>query len=57
MNLLKDQIVQTIGNNAAQRVSILAGQFTRSVPEEKEAILAGLEFERWLAESCEECRN
>jgi hypothetical protein len=57
MNLFKDQIIQTIGNNAAQRVSSLAGQFTRSVPQEKEAILAGLEFERWLAESCLEWRN
>jgi len=57
MNLLKDQIIQTIGNNAAQRVSSLAGQSARSIPEEKETILAGLEFERWLAESCEECRN
>lgn len=55
MGELKDQIVQLIGHQAEHEVARLAGEFARAASEDKEAILAHMEFERWLAESCWLC--
>ena len=55
MTELKDQILQFVRDNAARRAAKLAGEYVRARPEEREAILAGLDFERWLAEACQEC--
>ena len=55
MTELKDQMLRLIQHDAARKASEFAGQFVRAAPEEKEAILAGIDFERWLAETCEEC--
>jgi len=52
MTNLKDQMVLAIARNAANKTAELAGEFAHAVPEEKEAIAAGLDFERWLAETC-----
>jgi len=49
-----DQILRGIRDRAWAEAKRLAGEFARAASEEKEAILAGLEVERWLAESCEE---
>jgi len=35
-----------------QQALVLAGEFARAASEEKEGILAALEFEKWLAEAC-----
>ena len=55
MGTLKDQMVELIGRQAEQEVARLAGEFARAASEDKEAILAHIEFERWLAESCWLC--
>ena len=55
MTNLKDRMVQFVGQNAAARVAVLAGELVPATPDEKEAILAGMDFERWLAETCEQC--
>ena len=55
MTELKNQMLQVIRHNADKKVAELAGEFVRVVPQEKEAILAGIDFERWLAETCQEC--
>jgi len=55
MTNLKDGMVQLVGQNAAARVAVLAGELVHATPDEKEAILAGLDFEGWLAETCEQC--
>lgn len=52
---LKDQMVRAVANSAATKASTLSGEFVHAPPEEKEAILAGIDFERWLAETCQEC--
>jgi len=57
MAMTKDQILRVIQNNAAQKAAAFAGQFVRSKPQDKEAILAGLDFERWLEQCCRECLN
>ena len=55
MTELKDQILQFVRDNAARRAAKLAGEYVHAAPEEREAILAGLDFERWLAGACQEC--
>ena len=41
-----------VARNAADKIANLAGEFVHAAPEEKEAIAAGIDFERWLAETC-----
>ena len=55
MGKLKDQMVELIGRQAEQEVARLSGEFARAASEDKEAILAHMEFERWLAEACWLC--
>jgi len=55
MSKLKDQIIRLIEKNAAGKVATLAGQYVRAKPEEREAIQAGIEIERWLAETARQC--
>ena len=55
MSKLKDQIIRLIEQNARSKVAVLASEYVRAKPEEKEAIQAGIEIERWLAETCQEC--
>ena len=51
---VKDIIVRRIRDRAVSRAGVLAGELARAKSEDKEAILAGLEFEKWLAEACED---
>ena len=55
MSKLKDQILRLIENNAAEKVATLAGQYVRAKPQEREAIQAGIEIERWLSETARQC--
>jgi hypothetical protein len=52
---LKDRIVDLIRQKAARRAALFAGELVHAAPEQKEAIRASLDFERWLAETCEVC--
>jgi hypothetical protein len=54
MGELKDRIIRLIEQNAAKKVSELSGEYVQPESGEKEALAAGIEFERWLAESCQE---
>jgi hypothetical protein len=55
MSKLKDQIIRLIKQDARARVAALAGCYADAGPEEREEILAGIEFEQWLADSCAFC--
>jgi hypothetical protein len=55
MTMLKDEMLWLIHQDSVRRVAAMANQYPHALPEEREAILAGLEFERWLAETCQEC--
>jgi hypothetical protein len=55
MSKLKDQIVELIGEQAEQEARQLAGEFARAASEDRELILAQLQYEQWLAETCWEC--
>ena len=55
MGKLKDQIVRLIEQDARARVAAMASSYPHAKPEEREEIMAGIEFERWLAETCHIC--
>jgi len=55
MTQWKDRIIRCIEQNARQRAATLASSYLRARPEEREAIMAGIEYERWLADTCREC--
>lgn len=50
----KDVILRGIKERALRRVGRLAGELARAASEDRELLLAGMEFERWLAENCQE---
>lgn len=49
---LNDILVATIAHRAEEEARHLAGEFLRAASEEKEQILAQLEYQKWLAETC-----
>jgi len=51
----KKRILRRIKQNARERVAKLASSYLQAEPEEREEIQAGIEIERWLAETCREC--
>ena len=55
MSKLKDQIVRLIEQDARVRVAALASSHPHARFEEREEILAGIEFEQWLADTCAFC--
>ena len=57
MDMLKKTMLAVVEVRARVALGELATELVRSPPAEKEAILAGIEFERWLAAGCRECRK
>jgi hypothetical protein len=51
----KDLVLQNIEAKARQRVGHLARQLVRAPSAQREVVLAEMEFERWLAETCQLC--
>ena len=51
----KNKILAAIQRKSEQRIGQLAGEYTRSKPEEREVIMAGIQFERDLADCCQMC--
>ena len=56
MRMTKDLILQIVEVKARQKLAQLACEIVRAESHDREMILAGLEFERWLADSCRDCR-
>ena len=54
MDPAEDLILGSIEAEARREVAHLAGEFARAASAEKEELLAALEYERWLADSCRE---
>ena len=50
----KKRILRHIEQEARQRMAILANSYLHVPPEQREEIQAGIEIERWLAETCRE---
>jgi len=55
MENLKDLLVGAIEERAWYRLGKLAGELIRTKSEKKELVLAEIDFQDWLAESCEIC--
>ena len=50
----KRRLLQEIEQKARQRMAQLANSYLHVPPEQREEIQAGIEIERWLAETCRE---
>jgi len=57
MDKTKDILLEVIRERAEREAACLAGEFARAASEEREALLAAMEFERWLAECCAEAQT
>ena len=54
---VKDIKLEQIRRRSLAEAEQLAGEFARAASEDREAILAALEFEKWLAQSCAEAQT
>lgn len=52
METLRNRLLIGIENRARRRAAAFASQLVEGNVENREAVQAGIEFERWLAESC-----
>ena len=48
-------LIEDIEQRACRRIGQLAKDLVLAKPQEKEVVLAELQFERWLADSCRQC--
>jgi hypothetical protein len=51
----KEMKIRQIQQNSRLRAGEFARQLAGSTSDKKEEILAGLEFEKWLADTCCQC--
>ena len=56
MDNTKDFLLEVVRRRSEEEAACLAGEFARAASEDREAILAAMEFERWLAECCAEAQ-
>jgi len=54
---LKEALLDEVRYRAEAEARRLSCEFVRAASEDKEAILAALEFEKWLAEGCAACQE
>jgi hypothetical protein len=57
MNALKRQILKQIAQRAAARAAALSMEYMKANPQDREAVVAGIRFEKWLSQTCEFCLN
>ena len=55
MRSKKDILVEIIRRRSQRKVAHLAGELVRATSEDKEDILAEIQFNRWLADICQDC--
>ena len=55
MKGIKESLLEAICQRSEQEAACLASEFARAASQDKEAILAALELEQWVAASCEIC--
>ena len=57
MNVLKINLLRIVRQKAAERAAALSREYINAKPWEKEAIVAGINFEKWLSQACDMCLN
>lgn len=55
MNQWKDQKIERIRKKLEAEAAYLAGEFARAASNEREAILAEMEFDQWMVDTCDIC--
>jgi len=55
MHELKKRALEAIEDKAVQRIGRMASQYVRSDPKDREAIMAGIAFERELTDNVQLC--
>ena len=55
MRNIKEQLLRGIEAKATRRTGRLASELVRARSRDKELILAELEHQRWLADTCGDC--
>ena len=55
MNVLKRQLLRQVGLRSAARAAALSRLYIRARPHDREAIMAGIRFEKWMTDVCEFC--
>ena len=55
MRNTKELLLAVVEAKARRRTGQLACRLIRATSADRELVLAELEFERWLAESCRDC--
>lgn len=56
MQTTKDLLLRILEVKAQRREGRLAHAFVRAASDDREMILAEMQFERWLADNCRDCR-
>jgi len=57
MRKFKERLLRILQQRSDDRAAMLSKEYLRARPEEKEAIIAGIEIEKWLSQICEDCLN
>jgi hypothetical protein len=55
MNTIKRQMLRQVAHRAAARAAVLSRQYMKANPKDREAIMAGIRFEKWLSQTCRFC--
>jgi len=57
MDTVKERRLREIEEVSLREAAHLAGEFARAASAEREAILAQLEYDHWVAQGCREARD
>ena len=52
MDTVRNQLLLGIEKRARRRLAALASELVEGGAQDREAVQAGIDFERWLADSC-----
>ena len=55
MRNIKEQLLRRIEAKATRRTGRLASELVRAQSKDREVVLAELEYQRWLADTCGDC--
>jgi hypothetical protein len=55
VNATERIVLDRVRWRAEREAARLAAEFVRCQPSDREAVLAALEFEQWMAEACRDC--
>ena len=55
MRNIREQLLRGIEAKAMRRTGRLASELVRARSRDKELVLAELEYQRWLADTCGDC--